>query len=105
MRDTLVHFKCVRQLGRHLGRHCEQTKEKGLEEFCDTFLVALAVEGAWKSLIDSSWGLEMDMNYILKRFRFGWKAGLDCSLGSNQRTKGNLNGNLEGMGANFGEEH
>ena len=52
-----------------------KTREKEFEEFSGTFLVALgqwhptatinkSVEGAWKTLIDSYWGLEMDMNYI-----------------------------------------
>jgi hypothetical protein len=52
-----------------------KTREKEFEEFSGTFLVALgqwhptatinkSVEGAWKTFIDSYWGLEMDMNYI-----------------------------------------
>jgi hypothetical protein len=52
-----------------------KTREKEFEEFSGTFLVALgqwhptaiinkSVEGAWKTLVDSWWGLEMDMNDI-----------------------------------------
>jgi hypothetical protein len=52
-----------------------KTREKQFEEFSGAFLVALgqwhptatinkSVEGAWKTLIDSYWGLDMDMNYI-----------------------------------------
>ncbi|KFY11344.1 hypothetical protein V491_07242, partial [Pseudogymnoascus sp. VKM F-3775] len=66
-----------------------KTKENGFEEFSDTFLVALgqwhptatinnSVEGAWTSLVDTWWDLEMDMNYIpTETFELDSRYGLD----------------------------